>query len=179
MGPMTEDDRRQGGGEARRVLAVLRHHLLHQLARARGVREGRARHAGEDDALHDVDVGEAAAEAPDERVAEAQQPFRDAADGHELGGEDEQRNGQQHEAGVHAVGKLLGGGPHVEAGQEEIENRSADHGVPDRQPEQAEGDDRHDAEREGAGGIHRPELTLVGSKASGSLPRSRCHRIQR
>src|SRR6266700_2383607 len=105
-------------------------------------------------------MSEAAAEAPDERVAEAQQPFRDAADGHELGGEYEQRYRQQHEAVVHAVGKLLSRGPDIEAGHEKIENRTADHRVPDRQPEQGQGDYRHNAEREGAGGIHRPELTL-------------------
>ena len=103
MGPITEDAAVSAAAKLARVLAVLRHHLLHQLAGARGVRERRARHAGEDDALHDVDVSEAAAEAPDERVAEAQQPLRDAADVHELGGEDEQRNGQQHVAAVHAV----------------------------------------------------------------------------
>ena len=129
--------------------------------------------------MHDVDLGEAAAVAPDERVAEAQQPFRDAADGHELGGEDEQRNGQQHEARVHAVGQLLGGGADIEAGHQKIKHRSPDHGVSDRQPKQSEGDDRHDAEGEGADGIHRPELTLVTSRASGSFPRSRCDRSQR
>src|SRR2546425_2641625 len=136
----------QGSGKARRVFAVLRHHFLHQLARARGVRKGRARPSREDDALHDVDVSETAAEASDERVAEAQQAFGDAADGHELGGEDEQRNGQQHEARVHAVGQLLGGGSDIEAGHQKIKHRSPDHGVSDRQPKQGEGDDRHDAE---------------------------------
>src|SRR3989449_5719701 len=155
----------QGGGKARRVFSVLRHHLLHQLARTRGTREGRARHSREDDALYDVDVSEAAAEAPDERVAEVEQPFRDAADGHELGGEDEQRYRQQHEAVVHAVGKLLGGGADIEAGHEKKENRNPDHRVPDREPEQGEGDDLHDAEREEAGGDLKPERAFVQSGA--------------
>ena len=67
IGPMTDDDGGQRGGEARRVLAVRGHHRLHHLAGAGGVGDGRARHAGEDDALHDVDLGEAAAEAADQR----------------------------------------------------------------------------------------------------------------
>jgi hypothetical protein len=109
-----------------------------------------------------------AAEAPDQCVAEGHQPFRDAAGGHELRGEHEQRNRQQHEAVVHAVAKLFGGSPRIETGQEEIENRPADHRVADRQSEQAEGDDRRQGQGERAGGIHGP----------GSLPRSECHRIQ-
>src|SRR6185295_2552186 len=96
----------------------------------------------------------------------------------ELGGEDEQRNGQQHVARVHAVEKLLGGGAHVEAGEVEVQHRPADHRVPDREPEQAETDDRGDAQGERARRIHRPELTLSGSGAAWALPRARLQRIQ-
>ena len=52
------------------ILAVPGHHDLHHLAGAGGVGDGRAGHAGEDDALQDVDLGEAAAEAADQGVAE-------------------------------------------------------------------------------------------------------------
>ena len=66
------------------------------------------------------------------------------------------------EARIHAVEQLLGGGAHVEAGEQQIEDRAADHRVADRQPEHAQGDDRHDGEREGAGD---------GSQAGGRLGR--------
>ena len=145
--------RREGGG----VLAVLGHHLLHELAGGGGVGEGRAGHPGEDDALHDVHVREPAAEAADEGVAESQQPLRDAAGVHELGRQDEQRNGQQDLAPVHPVEQLLGGGAHVEPRQEEIEHRPADHGVADGQPEQAEADDGRDGGGERAGERHSAE----------------------
>src|SRR3546814_20565024 len=69
---------------ARRILAVLRHHVLHHLAGAGGVGDGRAGHAGEDDALEDVDLGEPTAEAADDGVAEAQQPVGHGADVHQL-----------------------------------------------------------------------------------------------
>ena len=59
---------------------------------AGGIGDGRAGHAGEDDALQDVDLGEAAAEAADQRVAERHEPVGHAADVHELGGQDEQRH---------------------------------------------------------------------------------------
>ena len=59
---------------------------------AGGIGDGRAGHAGEDDALQDVDLGEAAAEAADQGVAERQEAVGHAADVHELGGQDEQRH---------------------------------------------------------------------------------------
>src|SRR3546814_14579545 len=82
------------------------------LAGAGGVGDGRAGHAGEDDALEDVDLGEPTAEAADEGVAEAQQPVGHGADVHQLRREDEQRHRQDDVVGVHAVEYLLGGGAH-------------------------------------------------------------------
>ena len=161
-------DRRQRGGEGRRVLAVAGHQRLHELAGAGGIGERRARHAGEDDALHHVHLGEAAAVAPDERVAPAQQPIHDAAGIHELCGEDEERDREQQVARVHAVQELLGGRPHVEAREIEIQHRARDHRVPDRQAEQAQGDDRQDAERERARGIHRALSCRSRQAATGS-----------
>src|SRR3546814_10415661 len=64
------------------------------LAGAGGVGDGRAGHAGEDDALEDVDLGEPTAEAAYEGVAEAQQPVGHGADVHQLRREDEQRHRQ-------------------------------------------------------------------------------------
>jgi hypothetical protein len=119
-------------------------------------------------------VREPSSIATDQRVAESQQPIHDASGVHEFRGEDEQRNGEQQVARVHAIQKLLRGRPHVEPGQPQVEHRAPDHRVPDRQPEQAQGDDRHHGEREWARRIHRPELAFVGSAASGSSPRSRC-----
>jgi len=92
------DDRRytgECGGECRRVLVILGHQRLHQLARGGRVGERGTRHAREDDCLQDVHLREPTAEAADNRVAEAQQPVQDAASAHERSGEDEQRNGKQ------------------------------------------------------------------------------------
>ena len=125
-----------------------------------------------------ISLPEAAGEAAHQRVAESQQPLGDASGIHELGRADEERNRKQHIARVHAVEQLLGRGSHVEAGQVQVEHRTANHRVPDRQPEQAERDDRRHAEGEGAGRVQSPELTVIDSGAGGSLPRSRCHKIQ-
>jgi hypothetical protein len=51
-----------------------------------------ARHAGENDTLHNVDVAEAAAEAADQHVAEAQELVGHLADVHQLRREQEQRH---------------------------------------------------------------------------------------
>ena len=142
-------------GKARGVAAVRGHHDLRHLAGAGRVGDGRARHAGEDDRLHDVDMGEAAAEAPHQGVAEMEQALGHRAGVHQFGGEDEQGHGEQDVARVHAVQQLLGGGAHVEAGEPEIEDRAADHGMPDRQAENAQADNREDAEDEGIADVHR------------------------
>ena len=127
----------------------------------------------------DVDLREPAAEAADERVAEAQQPLGHAADVHQLGGEDEQRHGEDDVVGIHAVEELLGGGAHVLAGEEQIEDRAGDHRVADRQAEEGQRRDGDDRERERAGEIHTPEPPWSGSGASGASPRSACQPSQR
>ncbi len=180
------DDRPDDGGHggqrrriARRVLAVLGHHHLHHLAGAGGIGDGRAGHAGEDDALHDVDVRKAAAEPADDGVAEAQQALGHRADVHQLRGQDEQRHGEDDVVGVHAVQELLGGRSHVEPGQQQIEDRAGDHGVPDRQAEEGKRGDRDDRDRERAGEVHTPDPALVGSNSFGALPNSACQESQR
>ena len=119
-----------------------------------------------------------AAKPADQRVAERHQPIGHAADVHELGGEDEQRHGQDHVVGVHAVQQLLGGRPHVEARKQQIEDRACDHRMADRQAEKGQHRHRDDRERERAGEVHTPELALVGSNSSGATPRIACHASQ-
>ena len=103
------DGRRGGGqraGEARLIAALLQHHLDHQLARAGRIGDGAAAHAREDHAGDDGHMGEAAADAPDDQAGEAQQPLADGARVHDLGGDDEERHGEQHEAAEQAVQRL-------------------------------------------------------------------------
>ena len=127
----------------------------------------------------DVDLRQAAAEAADDRVAEVQQPVGHRADVHQLGGQDEQRHGEDDVVGVHAVEELLGGGAHVEAGKQQIEDRAGDHRMADRQAEEGQRRDRDDREREGAGEVHTPDPALVGSNSSGALPHMACQDSQR
>ena len=131
---------------AHRIAVVARHHVDADAPGAGEVGDRRARHAGEDDALRDVDVAEAAAEAPDQHVAEAQQVVGHLADVHQLGGEQEQRHREQHVAVVQAVEDLLGRGAEVEACEQQIEDRAGDHRIADRQAEQAEAHDGAEAE---------------------------------
>ena len=153
--------RSDGRGIAARVFAVARHHVDHDAAGAGEVGDRRARHAGEDNALHDVDVAEPAAEAADQGVAEAQQAVGHAADVHQLGRQQEQRNGEQHPAVVEAVQQLLGGDRHVVPGQQHVEHRACDHRMADRQAEDRQARDRPQRQREGAGEVHGSGLTRV------------------
>src|SRR5204863_9867372 len=100
----------------------------------------------EDHVGDDVDVPETAAEAADQHEAELQQPVGQAADVHEIRGEDEQRDREQDVAVEQPVENLLGGGAEVEPRQQQIEDRGYDHRMTDRQAERAEQNDRDDAE---------------------------------
>src|SRR6185436_685308 len=73
-----------------------------------------------------ITLPELAASARDQRVTEAQQPVHDAAAVHELRGEDEERNGEQQIARVHAVQELLGGGAEVDPLRIEVKDRAGD-----------------------------------------------------
>ena len=92
-----------------------------------GVGDGAAAHAGEDHARDDVDVAEPAPDAPDGGDTEPQQPLADGAGVHDVGGDDEERHGQQHEAAVEALYQLLDGKPDVLTGHREINQRREDH----------------------------------------------------
>ena len=143
IGPITADAAVIGRGVAQRITVVARHHVDADAPGACQVGDRGAGHAGEDDALRDVDVAKPAAEAAHQHVAEAQQMVRHLADVHQLGREQEQRDREQHVAVVKAVEDLLGGGAEVEAGKQEIEDRARDHRIADRQAEQSEPKD-HD-----------------------------------
>ncbi len=168
-------DHRRCGGDGRRVAdriaVVARHHVDADAARGGEVRDRRARHAGEDDALHDVDVAEPAAEPADQHVAEAQKLVRHLADVHQLRREQEQRHREQDVAVVEAVEDLLGRGAEIEARQQEIEDRAGDHRIADRQSEQAEAEDRDDADAEW---IHH-SADPAPISMSGGWPRSARH----
>ena len=95
------DDRRHHGGadgeRGREVEVVaLAHHLRdEERAERRDVGHRRARNAAEEHAVEHVDVGEPAAEAPDQHGRKIDQHARDPAARRDVAGEDEQRRGQQ------------------------------------------------------------------------------------
>ena len=178
IGPITDETAVRAAAKLRRIPSVAGHHGLHHAARAGGIGDGRTGHAGEDDALQDVDLGEAAAEAAHQGVAERHEAVGHAADVHELGGQDEQRYREDDVVGVHAVEQLLCGRSHVQPRQEQVQDRAGDHRMADRQPEKGEGGDRDERDREGACQVHTPELALVGSNSSGATPRMACQAIQ-
>ena len=169
---MTDDAAVRGGGETRRVLAVLGHHDLHELARARRIGQRRARHAGKHDALQHVDLSQAAGEPTDDGVAEAHEPVHDAARTHDGRGQDEQRDRQQQEALVGAVEKLLGHSAHVHALEEQVQDGATEHDLAHGNTQQAEHEDGAERQRERTGEVHSAELFCSGEPSAGSLPRS-------
>ena len=163
--------RRDGRRVAHRIAVVARHHVDADAPGRGEVGDRRARHAGEDDALHDVDVAEAAAEPADQHVAEAQQLVGHLADVHQLGREQEQRHREQDVAVVEAVQDLLGRGAEIEAGEQQIEDRAGDHRIADRQSEQAEPQDGEDAKSERAGHSADPlPIWMSGGVAAQGAP---------
>ena len=95
------DDRRHDGrGDGERggeiEVVALAHHLRDQERAERGdVGDGRARDAAEEHAVDDVDVGQPAAEAADERRGKVDDDAGDAAARRDVAGQDEQRRRQQ------------------------------------------------------------------------------------
>ena len=162
--------RRDRGRVSRRIVAVARHQADDDLADARRVRDRRTGHAGKDQVGDDVDVAEPAAEAADDRHAELEQALADRAGVHDVGGGDEQRHREQHEAVVEALDVLLGGERQVLAVDREVGDRRHDHGQRDRRA-----DARHDEQRQQAkseGGAHASGR----SRSCGSARRMRRHR---
>ena len=140
---------RDGAGIGDRVATVLGHHADDNAADADGVGDRGAGHAGKDHIGDDVDVAQPAAKTADQDEAELKQPVGQAADVHQIGGEDEKRDRQQDVAVEQAVEDLLGRGAEIETRQQEIEDRGGDHGVPDRQAERAQEDDGENADGKG------------------------------
>ena len=176
IGPMMAAEAVIAAGIGDRILAVARHHADDDPADADGVGDRRAGHAGEDDVRHDVDVPEAAAKASHEHEAELQQPVGEAAGVHQVGGEDEQRHRQQHVAVEEAVQDLLGRGAEIEPGEEQVEDRRADHRQADRQAERRQHDQHDDAQREMAGHRHGVSVSRAVSLpacAAQAQPRER------
>ena len=162
--------RRDGSGVAHGIAVVAGHHVDADASRRREVRNRRARHAGKDDALDDVDMAEAASETANQHVAKAQELVRHLADVHQLGGEQKERYCEQNVAVVQAVQDLLGRRSQIEVGEQEIEDRAGDHRIADRQSEQAKPQDGADADREGAGAGHSADPLPISM--SGGWPRS-------
>ena len=109
-----------GAGIARRIVAGLEHHPDRNLAHARGIGHGGARHAGKDQADQNIHLRHAALEAADNGLAEFEKPVADGADVHDVGRGDEQRHGQQDEAVIDALYELLRGERQVLSRQQEI-----------------------------------------------------------
>src|SRR6185437_8585116 len=110
---------------------------------------------------------ETAAEAAHQHVAKAQKVVRHLADVHQLGGKQKQRYRQQHVAVVEAVEYLLSRGSKIEVREQEIEDRAGDHGIADRQSQQAKGKDAANCDRKGT--VHRADPLPIW--ISGGWPR--------
>jgi hypothetical protein len=101
------------GGEVGRVARPL-HAGDHHAADRGGVGDRGARDAAEQQRARDVRLAEPAAHPADEGVGEAHDPPGDAAGVHQVAGEDEAGDRQQHEdvdAGVHRCGIVTSGMP--------------------------------------------------------------------
>jgi len=93
-------------------------------------------------------MGQPAAKSPDQGVGKIEDAFADGAGVHHVGGENEHRHGDQHEAAEEAVQDLLGREAQVLAGGAEVGDACGDHRQSDRAAKQ------HDA-REHA--EHQPQ----------------------
>jgi len=128
---------------AKGLEAVLAHHLDLDHAGPDRVRDRAAAHAREDDAREHVDVREASAKPPHERVGEGVEALAQGAGVHHVCREDEHRHGDQHEAPEEAVQDLLGGKAHILPGRAEIGDSARDHREADRAPQQGDDDEYH------------------------------------
>ena len=86
----------QRGREGLRVAGAL-HRGNEEGAGSRRVRHRRSRHPGHDHVGHDGHMAEPAADPSNQRLRQVDQSLRDAAAVHELAGQKEKRDGQQHE----------------------------------------------------------------------------------
>jgi hypothetical protein len=98
------------------------------------VRHGRAGHAGEDQAGHGVGVAQSSGQEAHQQPGEIEEPGGDAGGIHQLGGQDEQRDGQEqkvidsvlHPLGQH--GDVYPAAHFVEVGQQAGHAQRVAHG---------------------------------------------------
>ena len=126
MGPMTDDTQVSAAANAGGYLPSLVIIVCISLPEAAASASAEPDMLARTMACRTFTCAKPAAEAPDDRVAEAQQPVQDAAGAHERGGEDEQQDGEQQLARHHAVQQLLGRRSHVDAGKEHPEDGATD-----------------------------------------------------
>ena len=168
------DDAGRGdqAGRARLVVARGHHHRQEQRRERgrvghRGARERREQAGGDD--RH---VAEAAAHVADEGEREVDDPLRQAADVHDLAGEDEERRGEQREA-VGAVDDVLRQDLRIEhlqlphQGDARGEQRERD-----RDAEQHRRDQRQDED-----GQRHSRPSTPGSSATGGSPASAAQQV--
>jgi hypothetical protein len=121
-------------GQAHRevlVVAAALHRRGEDRADGCGIGRAAARHSGEEHPHHDVDVREPAPQMADQRHRQLHQPFRDAAMGHHVAGQKEERQGEQGE-GVDAVEHLLDHDRGRQALQPDHQERGEQQREPDR-----------------------------------------------
>jgi hypothetical protein len=116
-----------------------------------------------------VDVAEATAKATDKHKTELQQAVSQATDVHQVGSQDEQGNSEQDVRIEQPIEDLFGSGAEVETRQQQIQDRAGDHGMADRQAQDAEQNDRDDAAGKRRG--HRHSGSWAGSLSGGFAPR--------
>ena len=98
-------DRGDGDGE-REVVTLLGLGVDEDLGLARRVRGGGAGDAGKEHRQHDIDLRQRSRPMPDHRARQRDQAVGDAADAHQVGGQQEERHRQQDERIVGVEGLL-------------------------------------------------------------------------
>jgi hypothetical protein len=126
MGPSVA---RRGGDADRELgrIAMVLHGLDLDRAQPRGVGDGGAAHAGEDDRSHDIDMPEAALEPADQREREVVDAVGDAGVVHQVAGEDEEGHRQQREAVDAADHAVHHGERRQLAADQDVDQRAAGH----------------------------------------------------
>jgi len=138
------DGCRCGGDRAaeRFVVAVLDHRFDLHLADARGVRDSRAGHAAEDQRYDHVHIRQGPAASTDEGFGEGEHGVGHLARVHHVRGEDEQRYGHEHIAGVQCSHCLSDDQSDIATGVEQVVDTRGQHAVGDGYVEQ-EGQHQH------------------------------------
>ena len=132
-------DRDQGGGEGEAVAAAL-HARDHDRADGGAVGHRRARHAGEQHAGRDRDEAQAAGHEAQEPGREGDETLADATLGHQLAGQDEERDGEEVvrlDAADEGEGHRL---QRIDLGEDDDEAEDGEgHREGERHPDQGEG----------------------------------------